>query len=297
MNKVLITGGAGFLGRHLAKGLLGKYSDIEVRALSRHENDIAELIVSCHNDRLKPIIGDIREVDTLKYSLKDADTVIHLAAMKHVDFCESYPLEAITTNTIATMSLLKLFAGDTFIGMSTDKAVEVASCYGATKLLLEKLVLEQGRESVGRRYMVVRSGNIFGSSGSVIEKWKQQIRQSNKITVTNLKMTRFFINVNTLVDFIIETVERGQNGKTYIPFQKAATLEHLANAIVELYGDEKTRIEVTGLREGEKTHEKLFLPSEGNIVSDLKTESSENAERLSIEEIKDWLTSPEEHIC
>ncbi len=291
MNKVLVTGGAGFLGRHLVKDLLNKYSDIEVRALSRHESDIAETIVECNSDRLKPIIGDIREAETLKYALKDVDTVIHLAAMKHVDFCELYPSEAITTNTIATMNLLKFFAGDTFVAMSTDKAVGATGCYGATKLLLEKLILEQAQRNADRRHIVVRSGNIFGSSGSVIERWKQQIRQSNKITATNLEMTRFFININTLVDFIIEIIERGQNGKIYIPFQKIATLEDLAKAVVESYGDEKTRTEVTGLREGEKMHETLFSPLEGNIVSELKSECSEDAERLSIEEIKGWLTN------
>lgn len=294
MNKVLVTGGAGFLGRYLIKGLLKKYSSIEVRALSRHENAIAEMMVICHSDRLKPIIGDIREVDTLKYALGGVDAVIHLAAMKHIDFCESYPSEAIAINTVATMNLLKLFGGDTFIGISTDKAIEAIGCYGATKLLLEKLILEQARKNADhRRYIVVRSGNIFGSSGSVIEMWKEQIRQSNTITVTNLEMTRFFISVNTLVDFIIEIIEQGENGKIYVPFQKTAALGDLAKAVVELYGNRGTRMEVAGLREGEGMHEKLFLPLERNIVSDLKSECSEYGERLSREEIADSLVGCE----
>jgi len=248
MDKVLITGGGGFLGRYLIKGLLNKYSDIEVRALSRHEHDMTETIVHCDSDRLKPIIGDI-----------------------------------------ATMNLLKVFAGHTFIGMSTDKAIEATGCYGATKLLLEKLILEQSRRDAERRYIVVRSGNIFGSSGSVIEKWKHQIKQSNKITVTSLEMTRFFINVNTLADFIIETIEQGESGKIYVPFQKVVTLEDLAKVVIELYGNDKTRMEIAGLREGEKVHEKLFSAFETNVVSNLKSESSQTGERLSIEEIKDWL--------
>ena len=291
MDKVLITGGGGFLGRYLIKGLLNKYSDIEVRALSRHEHDMTETIVYCDSERLKPIIGDIREIDTLKYAMRGVDTVIHLAAMKHVNFCELYPSEAIAINTIAVMNLLKLFAGDTFIGMSTDKAIEATGCYGATKLLLEKLILEQSRKDADRKYIVVRSGNIFGSSGSVIEKWKHQIKQSNKITATSLEMTRFFINVNTLADFIIEIIEQGESGKIYVPFQKVATLEDLAKAVIELYGNKKTRMEITGLREGEKVHEKLFSPFETNVVSNLKSVSSQTGERLSIEEIKDWLAS------
>jgi UDP-N-acetylglucosamine 4,6-dehydratase len=289
MDKVLITGGGGFLGRYLTKELLNKYSDIEIRALSRDENDMTETIVYCDSDRLKPIIGDIREIDALKYAIKGVDTVIHLAAMKHVDFCELYPSEAIAINTIAGMNLLKLFAGDTFIGMSTDKAIEATGCYGATKLLLEKLIVEQSRKDANRRYMVVRSGNIFGSSGSVIEKWRHQIKQNNKITVTSLEMTRFFINVKDLAAFIIETIERGESGKIYVPFQKVATLEDLAKAIIELYGNKKTRLEITGLREGEKVHEKLFSSFETNVVSNLKSASSQTGERLSIEEIKNWL--------
>ena len=289
MDKVLITGGGGFLGRHVARGLLNKYSGIEVRVLSRHEHDMTETMVHCDSDRLKPIIGDVREMDTVRYATKGVDTVIHLAAMKHVNFCESYPSEAIAINTIAVMNLLNAFAGNTFIGMSTDKAVEATGCYGATKLLLEKLILEQSRKDAERRYIVVRSGNIFGSSGSVIERWQQQIRQFNKITVTSLEMSRFFINVDALADFIIGIIDQGESGKIYIPFQKTATLEDLAKAVIELYGNKKTEMEIAGLRKGEKVHERLFSSFETNVVSNLKSASSQTGERLSIEEIKDWL--------
>jgi UDP-N-acetylglucosamine 4,6-dehydratase len=292
MNRVLITGGAGFLGRNLIKGMLDKYHDIEIRAISRHENEIVEMIVTCNNDRrLKPIIGDIRDIDTTKYALSDVDTVIHLAAMKHVDFCDLCPSEAIAVNIMGTMNLLKLFTGDTFVGMSTDKAVEATGCYGATKLLLEKLILEQAHKNPNQRYMIVRSGNIFGSSGSVIQRWKQQIKQNNKVTVTNLEMTRFYIDVNILVAFIIRIIERGENGKIYIPSQKTARLGDLAKAMVELYGDKKTRIEVIGLREGEKMHEHLFSSSQKEIVTELKEEYSERGGKLSLDEIKDWLSN------
>jgi len=290
MDKVLVTGGAGFLGRHLIKNLLNKYRNIEIKAISRHENEVVEMLVACNSDkRLTPIIGDIREFDTAQYVLKDVDTAIHLAAMKHIDLCELYPSEAVSINVTATVNLLKLFAGTTFIGMSTDKAVEATGCYGATKLLLEKLILEQARKNPERRYMLVRSGNIFGSSGSVIQRWRQQIKQSNKIVVTNIEMTRFYIDVKTLAGFIIQIIQKGKSGKIYIPFQKTAKLGDLARAVVELYGDAKTKIEVAGLREGEKMHERLFSLSQKDIISDLKAESSENGEPLTVSEIKDWL--------
>jgi len=291
VSKILITGGAGFFGRHLTKALLNKYSDAEIRILARHEKDIVETLVNCSDDRLQPIIGDIRDNDTLKYAVKGVNTVIHLAAMKHIDFCELYPTEAVTINTIATINLLKLFKGNTFIGMSTDKAIETTGCYGATKLLLEKLILEQAKRNSHRRYMVVRSGNIFGSSGSVMEKWKQQINRGNKITVTHPEMTRFFIHIDTLVDYFVEIIEQGKSGKIYIPFQKVIILEDLARIAVDLYGNKQTEIEITKLRKGEKMHEKLFLHLETDIISDLKTESSQNGERMSLEEIRGWLKS------
>jgi UDP-N-acetylglucosamine 4,6-dehydratase len=290
MTKVLVTGGAGFLGRSLIKNMLARFKDIEVKAISRHENEIVELLVACNNDRrLKPIIGDIRELEVARYALKDVETVIHLAAMKHIDFCELYPSEAISVNVIATMNLLKLFTGDTFIGMSTDKAVDASGCYGATKLLLEKLVLEQALKNPDRRYMIVRSGNIFGSSGSVIQRWRQQIKQNNSVVITNIDMTRFYIDVDTLVDFIIKILKQGENGRIYIPYEKTAKLGDLAKAVVELYGDRKTKIEVIGLRKGEKMHERLFSSSQKEVTTELTSESSEDGEPLSINEMKDWL--------
>jgi len=198
------------------------------------------------------------------------------------------PREAVSINVVGTMNLLKLFEGDTFIGMSTDKALEPTGCYGATKLLLEKLILEKAKYYKKRRYMVVRSGNIFGSSGSVVEKWKYQIRGRNEIVVTNLEMTRFFIDVHTLTDFIVEIIEHGENGKTYIPFQKAIVLKDLAKAVIEMNGNDDTKIRISGLRPGEKEHETLF--SNEDVVTTLKEKSSQLAEKINVAEIRRLLS-------
>lgn len=289
MNRILVTGGSGFLGRHLVKKLLDRYKDTEIRTISRNENDIARMLALCDSSRVKPVVGDIRDIDALKYALKEADVVIHLVAMKHIEFCESYPQEALTINTIGTMSLLKLFTGSIFIGMSTDKAVEATTCYGGTKLLMERLILEQAQKNEGRKYMVVRAGNIFGSSGSVLEKWEQQIKQKNEITVTDPKMTRFFINVDGLADFIITIMEHGESGNIYIPPEKGIEIEKLARAFINTYGDKQTKVKVIGLRKGEKIHERLLSESEEHVITDMKTRHSELVEQLSIEEIKSWL--------
>jgi len=274
----LITGGAGFLGSHLVTQLLTRYTDISIRVVARNENELSRLATLCPGDkRLILTIGDIRDIDTLGYILQGAKTIIHLAAMKHIDLCESNPAEAIGTNVYATENMLDMFEGDTFISMSTDKAVDVTGCYGATKLLLEKLTIDRALKypGNGKRYMVVRSGNIFGSTGSVIPKWIQQIRQYNEITITDPQMTRFFIHVADLSSFIIYTIEQGCSGNVYIPDQATIRLHDLAKEVVYLYGNKDTKIRVTGLRSGEKLHERLFHLTESNIVTSCQHETSD----------------------
>lgn len=288
MKVILVTGGSGFLGRHLIRRLLDKYPDIEVRAISRSENAIQRLLIGCNSDRLIPIVGDIRDVNSLRDAIRDTDMVVHLAAMKHIDLCEIHPVEAITTNVIGTKNLLDLFTGTTFLGMSTDKGVEATTCYGATKLLMERLILERAKKEKKRRYMVIRAGNIFGSSGSVIERWQQEISKNNQISITNPEMTRFFIDVKTLVNFIIETMENGKSGNIYIPHQKTIMLADLAKATIDVYGDGATRLKLCGVRTGEKLHELLFTEGEG-VISSLDSNRSQNLPRLSVEEIKAWL--------
>lgn len=292
MRQILVSGGSGFLGRHLVRRLFKEYQDVKIKTISRSENDIQKMLVENPSCDLMPIIGDVRDSDILKYALREVDVVIHLAAMKHMELCQLYPAEAIAINVNGTRNLLELFQGSTFIGMSTDKAVEAKNCYGATKLLMENLILEQAKKNNGKRYMIIRSGNIFGSTGSVIGRWKQQIKQRGEMTVTNLDMTRFFINVESLVSFIMRVMDEGENGNIYIPYQKAITLGDLAKAVIELYGDEKIKIKNIRLREGERMHETLFAEGE-KVICSLDNRRSEECSKLSKEEIIDWLNQLE----
>ncbi len=288
---ILVTGGSGFLGRYLVPRLLDEYPDTEIRTISRDENTIRRLLTRCPNNRLVPIVGDIRDQDTARYALRDVDTVIHLAAMKHIDLCEMYPTEVTTVNIDGTRNILNSFSGSTFVYMSTDKAVNAVSCYGATKLIAEKLVLDQAKRKSGR-YMVIRTGNIFGSTGSVIDVWKHQIEQDNRINITDINMTKFFINVNTLVDFIMLTMESGESSNVYIPYQKALILADLAEAVISLYGNQTTGPRFVGIRPGEKMHEVLFADGE-KIATSLPDNLSSNAPRLTVNEIKRWLKNLE----
>lgn len=284
METILVTGGCGFLGRALIEGLKIKYDNVNIKTLSRSENNIVKTVAKCGSNRLYTIIGDIRDKDALEYALRDVDTVVHLAAMKHIDLCESSPGEAIDINVVGTINILKYFKGRTFVAMSTDKAVGPLGCYGATKLLMEKLVLQKAKENPDKRYILIRSGNIFGSSGSVIEKWAEQLREHNEITITDPNMTRFFTHVNNLVEFIMDVMEKGENGYIYIPNQKALRLEDLVNVAVSFLGNKNVRIKTIGPRKSERLHEDLYKAGEP-VITDLTNESSQNAERMSLDEI------------
>lgn len=269
MNKVLVTGGSGFVGRSLIKELLTRYPDIEVTSLSRSEGVISKLLTECADKRLSIAIADLRDTQAINQALRHKDTVIHLAAMKRVDLCESECHEAATINVVGTMNVLDAFQGKTFILMSTDKAVEPCNCYGATKLVAERMVLERAKKELnGNRFMIIRSGNIMGSTGSVLDTWKDQIEHSNEITVTNLDMMRFYTTIAGVVRLYVAVLEHGENGKLYFtPQGEPVVLRDLVAQALKLYGNEKTTIKYVGLRPGERMVEKMRTPDEDNVIA------------------------------
>lgn len=268
MKRILVTGGSGFVGRQLIAGLLGGYPGAEITSISRSEGAICQLMTRCATGRLKVVIGDVRDRQAMKLWLRGQDTVIHLAAMKRVDLCEEECRQAIVTNVLGTMNILDGFRGDTFVLMSTDKAVEPVNCYGASKLLAEKLVLERARKDGGKaRYMIVRSGNVAGSTGSVLDIWMQQIAQRNEITLTDPNMMRLFITVDHLVKLLLAVLERGESGKIYVtPRGEGVSIGELADAAVKVYGNDQTRITIVGSRPGEKLREKTHVADDPSVV-------------------------------
>ena len=269
MKKILVTGGSGFVGRSLIKELFRKYPDIEVTSLSRSEGVISQLLMECSDKRLKIEMADIRDAQAVNQALRDKDTVIHLAAMKRVDLSEAECHEAASINVIGTMNILDAFQGNTFILMSTDKAVEPCNCYGATKLVAEKLVMERAKkEQNNARFMIVRSGNIMGSTGSVLDIWKNQIEQFNAITVTDVDMLRFYTTIEGVSQLYLAVMDKGENGKIYFtPRGEPVVLRELIGKTLKLYGNEKTKVTYIGLRPGERMTEKMRTPDEINTVS------------------------------
>ncbi len=172
-------------------------------------------------------------------------------------------------NVIGTMNVLDAFQGNTFILMSTDKAVEPCNCYGATKLVAEKLVMERAKkEQNNARFMIVRSGNIMGSTGSVLDIWKNQIEQFNEITVTDVDMLRFYTTIEGVTQLYTAVLDRGENGKIYFtPRGEPILLRDLLDKTLKLYGNGNTKVTYIGLRPGERMTEKMRTPDEMNTVA------------------------------
>jgi UDP-N-acetylglucosamine 4,6-dehydratase len=279
MKNVLVTGGSGFVGRSLIRELLKHYPDIEITSLSRSEGVISQLLMECPDKRLSIAIADLRDAQAVNQALRHKDTVIHLAAMKRVDLCEAECHEAASINVIGTMNVLDAFQGNTFIMMSTDKAVEPCNCYGATKLVGERMVIERAKKADnGNRFMIIRSGNIMGSTGSVLDIWKSQIEKHNEITVTNLDMMRFYTSIEGVVKLYLAVLNRGENGKLYFtPQGEPIVLKEFAEKALKLYGNDQTKIKYVGLRLGERMVERMRTDDETNTIAGFEEQYDELA--------------------
>jgi len=264
--KVLITGGTGSLGQALTKRILN--SDVEqIRILSRNEFKQISMETKLPDERLRFLIGDVRDKDRLIRALDDVDIVFHAAALKHVPKVEYNPFEAIKTNVQGSQNVIDACLENDVqraICIGTDKAVSPLNTYGATKLLMEKLFITAKRYSNPKKhptkFFAVRYGNVFGSSGSVIPKFIGQINNNEKITITDPTMTRFSITMNQALDFILKATQKGHGAEVFIPKLKAYSLQQIHNILSNLTNAKDH--EIIGMRTGEKQHELLINSDE-----------------------------------
>lgn len=319
--KILITGGTGSLGQALTKRLLN-YDVDTIRIYSRNEINQISMAETFNDSRLRFLIGDVRDLPRLDRAMEDIDVVIHAAALKHVPLIEYNPFEAIKTNVIGSQNIIEasLNAGvDVCVGVGTDKAVSPLNTYGATKLLEEKLFVTAKNyvnpKKHKTKFSALRYGNVLGSSGSVVPKFIEQIKNNKQITITDPTMTRFSITLDEALDFILNSIKMTNGSEVFIPKLRAYTVEDLKNALKELLdvSDEK----IIGVREGEKMHEILInedeikytwelgenylifngTPNEQTISlyddihlpKNLKKYSSEHADKISKNELKEVL--------
>lgn len=260
---ILITGGTGSLGQALTKKLLN-FPVKAIRLLSRNESFQVDMQRKfSDNKKLSFFIGDIRDYPRLTRALEDVDIVFHTAALKHVPVIEYNPFEAVKTNIIGTQNIIDACLEqdvETVVGIGTDKAVSPLNTYGASKLLMEKLFVTAGNfvnpQRHRTKFITLRYGNVFGSSGSVVPLWINQIQQNEKITITDNDMTRFSIMMDEALEFILSTAEIGKGSEIFVPKLRAYTITDLKNALTELIGNSGE--EITGIRSGEKLHEILI---------------------------------------
>ena len=263
---ILITGGTGSLGVALTKRLLSL--DVkQIRIFSRNEFKQISMESEIQDERLRFLIGDVRDQKRLKRAIEDVDIVFHAAAMKHVPKVEYNPFEAIKTNVEGSQNVIEACLENNVekaICIGTDKAVSPLNTYGATKLLMEKLFVNAQQYSNPKKhptkFIAVRYGNVFGSSGSVIPKFIQQLKNKEHLTITDEQMTRFSITMEQALDFILKATELGNGTEIFIPKLKSYDLTQVKNILFDLF--EKTNSKIVGIRPGEKLHETLINTDE-----------------------------------
>jgi UDP-N-acetylglucosamine 4,6-dehydratase/UDP-glucose 4-epimerase len=220
-----------------------------------------------NDDRLRFLIGDIRDLPRLERALEGIDIVFHAAALKHVPIIEYNPFEAINTNVIGSRNVVEACLSEnvgTVVGVGTDKAVSPLNTYGATKLLMEKLFTTASnyldKDKHRTKFVSLRYGNVLGSSGSVIPKFIQQIKANKKITITDPEMTRFSITMDEALDFILDSTMSGKGSEVFVPKLRAYKINDVKVALQELISN--TGEEKIPVRQGEKFHETLINTDE-----------------------------------
>ena len=267
MISYLVTGGAGAFGQAFVRRLLERNLADRIVVFSRSESKQAEMKAALPDERVRYLIGDVRDKDRLMDACRGVHTVVHAAALKRVEVCEADPNEAVQTNVIGTGNVARAciergVARAVFL--STDKAAAPNTLYGATKLNAERLWLASNVYAGGlrTRLSATRYGNVIASTGSVIEVWRKQ-RATGEITVTDPTMSRFWMTMDQAVDLVLLALREMRGGEVFVPRIQGMGLVDLAHAIAP-----RCRIKVTGIRPGEKIHEVLITPDEARRTHD-----------------------------
>ena len=269
--KILVTGGTGTVGQNLVRKLLECEPEV-VRVFSRDEHKQfemqLELSENIHLDRIRFLLGDVRDRERLLRAMEGIDIVFHLAALKHVPACEYNPYEAVKTNVLGTQNVIDSAIEQnvsSVIYSSTDKAASPTNTMGASKLLAERLIssADQWKGARKIKFSSVRFGNVLNSRGSVVPVFSKQILKGGPITVTEGSMSRFFMDVDQAVDLIFKSFAMSQGGETFVFKMPVLRIGDLAQAMVDLSECEIEIVSI-GLRPGEKMYEELMSEEESS---------------------------------
>ena len=257
---ILITGGTGTIGNAITEYILNNTQIKKICIFSRDEFKQHSMRLKFNNNnKLRFLIGDIKDKERVAFAMNNIDIVIHAAALKQVDSIEYNPYEAIKTNIIGTQNVIDACIYKNvkqLIGISTDKCVEPCNLYGATKLCLEKLILSANFLSQNKtKACVLRYGNVVSSRGSVIPIFLNQ--KGKEFTVTHPDMTRFTLTQNQAMFFILNCISISNGGEIFVPKLQKYSIKQLCKVICPV-----TPIKVIGMRPGEKMHESMFCEAE-----------------------------------
>jgi UDP-glucose 4-epimerase len=270
---LLITGGTGSFGNAAVRRFLS--SDLkEIRIFSRDEKKQDDMRKAYANDRLRFVLGDVRDRASVDEAMRGVDFCFHAAALKQVPSCEFYPLQAVRTNVLGTENVINgaIAAGvQRVICLSTDKAVYPINAMGISKAMMEKVMVSSSRylEQTGMVVCGTRYGNVMASRGSVIPLFVGQILAGKPITITDPAMTRFMMTLDDAIELVLYAFENGNNGDIFVQKAPAATVGTLADALRQLLGTPDHPIRVIGTRHGEKLHEALLSREERAVAEDM----------------------------
>lgn len=269
---LLITGGTGSFGNAVLKRFLN--SNIkEIRIFSRDEKKQDDMRKKYNNPKIKYFIGDVRDIDSIRNAIYDVDFVFHSAALKQVPSCEFFPMEAVKTNVIGTDNVLTVAIEEgvkKVICLSTDKAAYPINAMGTSKAMMEKVFVAKSRNVSPDKTLIcgTRYGNVMASRGSVIPLFVEQLKKGNPLTVTEAQMTRFMMSLEEAVELVIFAFKNAEQGDIMVQKAPASTIETLMDALQKIFKT-NVKIEIIGMRHGEKMYESLLTKEEAANAIDL----------------------------
>jgi UDP-N-acetylglucosamine 4,6-dehydratase len=323
---LLITGGTGSFGNAVLRKHLDS-SVREIRIFSRDEKKQHDMRQQYGSDKVKYVVGDVRDFDSIDAAMEGVDLVFHAAALKQVPSCEFYPMEAVKTNILGAQNVLEAAIRhqvQRVIVLSTDKAVYPINAMGMSKALMEKTMVARSRTIPGDKTVLcgTRYGNVMASRGSVIPLFLEQITSGKPVTVTDPRMTRFLLHLDEAVDLVVHAFRHALQGDIFVRKAPACTMGDLATAMRELLGAANPTEEI-GTRHGEKLYETLvnreemaraeeggdyfrippdtrdlnygkFFWNGERAITECDDYTSHNTRRLAVEQIKEVLLTLDE---
>ena len=276
---VAVIGSCGTIGEEIVNQLVDKYDD-EIRIIGLDNNESSVFFQNekfSKRETVNTYVCDIRELPDLTNRVRDANIIIHTAALKHVASCEVSPEQAVRTNIVGVQNVIEAayeVNADRVLFTSSDKAVNPTNVMGTSKLMGERLITAANSRRTPDRNTIfssTRFGNVLGSNGSVLPIFKDQIAKGNDLTLTHPDMSRFVMTTEQAVNLVLDTTEFAKGGEVFITKMPVMKIADIANVMIDVFGDNKKNgVKISGVKPGEKLYEELLSLEEMSRAIELK---------------------------